>query len=169
MLSCKDGVENRLTLFVTCDESMTPFVLLRRDDSFSDFFKFDPFSFPFQITTLSPLHTKAVILEAIHQHIYPNCGQVDGTFIQPTRLRMRSIDGVDEFEIVVVCTPLSIVEKLNKSISGVNGDCLDRIMWIRMVDITTSTTPYIVSKSLEGVYGEMKIQTSFWKLLSSKT
>ena len=69
------------------------------------FLLFDPFSFPFQITTLSPLHTKAVILEAIHQHIYPNCGQVDGTFIQPTRLKMRLIDGVDEFEIVVVCIP----------------------------------------------------------------
>ena len=36
---------------------------------------------------------------------------------------------MDEFEIVVVAFPLSIVEKLNKSISGVNGDCLVRIIW----------------------------------------
>ena len=62
MLSCKDGVENKLTLFVTCDESMTPFVLLHRDDSFSNFLQIWSFLLSLSNYHLSPSTPKLLFL-----------------------------------------------------------------------------------------------------------
>ena len=70
---------------------------------------------------------------------------------------MRSIDGVDEFEIVVVCIPFVYCGETQP----INKSCEMVVVWfklcgIRMVDITTSTTPHIVSKSLERCCDEKK-------------
>jgi len=160
MLSCKDGIENRITLYIICDESMPPFVLLHRDDSFSIFLilslaNYHPISPPHQ-SCYSWCHSPA--------YIPPNWGQVDGTFIQSTMLKMRSIDGVDEFEIVVVCISFVYCGEAqpNQQIMW-DGGCLVQIMWDK--DGTQLLQPPFISwvNRFERCFMvEMKIQTSFF-------